>query len=158
MSRSTRRAGLVAAAALLVGATVGGCQAGFDAFTSQPFAPSNGSVASAGDMRIRNTVVVRSDDGTQSQIYASFINMGGSPDTLTGVSIAGVGTVPLDGGSITVPAAAKVDLGPGGYQVFANNLTQGPGDVVTVTFRFEQAGEVHLSALIMTAQSLVSGG
>ena len=103
-------------------------------------------------------MVVRSDDGTQSQIYASFINMGGSPDTLTGVSIAGVGTVPLDGGSITVPAAAKVDLGPGGYQVFANNLTQGPGDVVTVTFRFEQAGEVHLSALIMTAQSLVSGG
>ena len=158
MIRSTRRAALLAAAALLSGATVSGCQAGFDAFTNQPFAPSNGSVASAGDLRIRNVVIVRSDDGTQSQVYASFVSIGTSPDTLTGVSIGGLGTVALDGGSITVPAGAKVDLGPGGYQVFANNLTQGLGDVATVTFQFQHAGEVHLSALIMTAQSLVSGG
>ena len=120
MSRSTRRAASVAVAALLVGATASGCQAGFDAFTNRPYAPSNGSVASKGDMRVRNTVLVQAADASGTQVYASFVNNGSAPDTLVGISLSGVGAVALTDGPITVPAGSKVDLGPTGYRVFAN--------------------------------------
>jgi copper(I)-binding protein len=158
VSRSTRTVASVSAAALLVAATVSGCQAGFDAFTSRSYAPSNGSVASLGDLRIRNVVIVQSADGGQSELYATVVNNGTSPDTLVTASISGFGTVPLSSGPITIPPLGVVDLGPNGYRTFVDGLKYPVGDVVTVTLRFEIAGDVHLSALIMTAEGLVSGG
>ncbi len=158
VSLSTRRVASVSVAALLVAATASGCQAGFDAYTSQPYAPSNGSIANAGDLRVRNVVVVQSSDGGQSELYATFVNNGTSPDALVTASIAGFGTIPLGSGPIAIPALGAVDLGPSGYRMFVDGLKARIGDVVTVTFQFGKAGDVHLSALVMTSTGLVSGG
>jgi copper(I)-binding protein len=158
VSRSTRRVASVAFAALFVGATASGCAAGFNATTNQPYAPSNGSVTTIGDLRVTNVVIVQSTDGGLSELYASFINNGTSPDALVAVSLAGLGTVALPDGPITIPANTKVDLGPDGTRLFIDNLKLIAGDVTTVTFRFAGAGDTHLNALIMTEQGLVSGG
>jgi hypothetical protein len=158
VSRSTRRVASFSAAALLVGATVSGCAAGFDAFTNQPYTPSNGSVASVGDIRVRNVVLVQSTDGGLSELYASFVNVGANPDTVVGVNIARFGDLPLTDGPITIPPFTKVDVGPNGFRLFANGLKLKPGEIATVTFRFATAGNTYLSALLMTPSGLVSGG
>ena len=158
MSRSPRRVASVAVAALALGASISGCAAGFDATTSRSYAPSNGSVASVGDIRIRNVVLVQSVDGRLTEVYATFVDNGNTADQVTGIRIAAAGEVKLPNGPITVPAMGKVDLGPSGERVFADGLTLVLGHVYTITFSLAHAGEAHLSALVMTSDSLVNGG
>jgi hypothetical protein len=173
VSRSARRVALVALTAILVGLGASGCAAGFNANTAKPYAPSNGSVASIGNLRIRNVVVVQSLDGGLSELYATVVSIGGgpdgygtvagtdvspAPDTLTGISVAGASPVSIPGGSITIPPGAKIDLGPSGTHVFLDNFTVRRGEIASVTLTFATAGTVTLSALVMTATALVSGG
>jgi hypothetical protein len=176
VSRSTRRltsARSSIAGVLLVGVSVSGCAAGFNATTSKPFAPSNGSVASVGDLRIRNVVIVEADDGSTTELYTAMINIGGEADGngtvagssfeaptdhLTSVTIVGAPSVALPAGPVAVPPNSRVDLGPDGTQVFLTGFKPPVGHVATVTFRFAIAGTVSVSALVMTKTGLVSGG
>ena len=158
MSRSPRRVASVAVAALAIAASITGCGAGFDATTSRSYAPSNGSVASIGDIRIRNVVLVQSVDGRLTEVYAAFVNDGNAADQLTGIRIATAGEVKLPSGPVTVPAMGGVNLGPSGTRVFADGLTLVLGHVYTITLSLAHAGEAHLSALVMTSDSLVNGG
>ncbi len=173
VSRSARRVALVAVTAVLVGLGASGCAAGFNATTSKPYAPSNGSVASIGNLRIRNVVIVQSPDGSQSQLYASVVSIGGgpdgygtvagtdvspAPDALTGIAVTGAAPVAIPGGSITIPPGTKIDLGPSGTQIILNNFTVKLGDIANVTLSFATAGTVTVSALVMTPTGLVSGG
>jgi hypothetical protein len=173
VSRSARRVASVAVMAILVGLGASGCAAGFNATTGQPYIPSNGSIASIGDLRIRNVVIVQSVDGGLSEVYASFVNIGGgpdgygtvagtavsnAPDSLTGISVTGASAIAIPGGSITLPPNSKVDLGPDGTRIFLSNFTVKRGEIANVTFNFAVAGTVTVSALVMTATALVSGG
>ena len=173
MSRSSRRVALVAVSAILVGLGASGCAAGFDASTSQPYAPSNGSVASVGNLRIRDVVIVTSPGGAAPELYAYVVSIGGgldgngavsgidvspAPDTLTGISVTGASPVVIPGGPITIPPGGKVDLGPAGTRIFLDNLTVNRGDLAAVTFSFATAGSATVSALVMTEAELVGGG
>jgi hypothetical protein len=173
VSRSTRRVASVVVTALFVGLTATGCAAGFNATTNQPYAPSNGSVAQIGNLRIRNVVIVQSADGGLSELYATIVSIGGdadgngtvggtdvppAPDSLTGISVTGAATATIPGGEITIPPGAAVVLGPSGSHVFLDSFTRKQGEIATVTFSFATAGTVSLSALVMNATSLVSGG
>ena len=173
MSRSTRRVALVAVTAVVVGLGASGCAAGFNANTMKAYAPSNGSVASLGNLRIRNVVVVQSQDGGLNELYATVVSIGGgpdgngtvagtdvspAPDSLTGISVTGAAPVNIPAGAITIAPGAKVDLGPSGTRVFLDNFTIKRGNIASVTFTFATAGTVTLSALVMTETALVSGG
>ena len=56
MSRRTRRFASVALTAIVAAVSLTGCAAGFNATTNQPYAPSNGSVAQIGNLRIRSRI------------------------------------------------------------------------------------------------------
>ena len=173
MSRSVRRVASVAVMAILLGLGASGCAAGFNATTGQPYAPSNGSIASIGDLRIRNVVIVQSPDGGLNEVYAAIVSIGGAtdgygtvsgvsvdplPDRLTGLAVSGAAAISIPGGSITIPPGQRVDLGPDGTRIFLSNFTVKRGDIAYVTFNFAIAGTVTVSALVMTEQQLVSGG
>ncbi len=173
MSRSTRRFASVALLTIVVAVSVTGCAAGFNASTSKPFAPSNGSVAQIGNLRIRNVVIVQSVDGGHSELYTTIVSIGGGadgngtvsgattspePDSLTGISVTGAGAVAIPGGQITIPPGAAVVLGPNGTHIVLDSFTRKQGEVATVTLSFATAGTVSLSALVMNDTSLVSGG
>jgi hypothetical protein len=173
VSRSTRRLASATAGVLLVGVSVTGCAAGFNATTNAPYAPSNGSVAQVGDLRIRNVVIVEADDGSTTELYTAIVNIGGEidgngtlagsnyvapTDHLTGVTIVGAPSVTLPGGPIALPPNTRVDLSPDGNQLFLTGFTPPVGHVTTVTFHFAIAGTVSVNALVMTQTSLVSGG
>ena len=173
MSRSVRRVASVAVMAILVGLGASGCATGFNATTSEPYAPSNGSIASIGDLRIRNVVIVQSPDGGLSEVYAAIVSIGGAtdgygtvsgvsvnplPDSLTGLSVTGAAPISIPGGSITIPPGQRVDLGPDGTRIFLTSFTVKRGQVADVTFNFALAGTVTVNALVMTEQQLVSGG
>jgi hypothetical protein len=173
VSRSTRRFASVAISAIVVAVSVTGCAAGFNATTNQPYAPSNGSVAQIGNLRIRNVVIVQSVDGGLSQLYATIVSIGGGadgngtvgglptsaePDSLTGITVTGAGAVAIPGGQITIPPGTAVALGPNGSHIFLDSFTRKQGEIATVTLSFATAGTVSLSALVMNDTSLVSGG
>lgn|GEM_PF-2138274 len=173
MSRSRARAALVAVVSILVVVGVSGCAAGFDASTSQPYAPSNGSVASIGDLRVRDVVIVTSPGGAAPELYAYLVSIGGGPDgygtvegqtvaplpdSLTGITVSGASTVVVPGAPIPIPPGGTVNLGPSGTRIFLDNFTVKQGDLAEVTFSFARAGTATVSALVMSEAELVGGG
>jgi hypothetical protein len=158
---------------VFVGVVSSGCAAGFDASTNKPYAPSNGSIAQIANLRIRNVVIVQSQDGGLSELYASITSIGGAadgygtvaglpvdaqPDTLTGIKVSGGGSVSIPGGTVTVAPGQRVDFGPTGTTLFVDGLTAKQGEIATVTFSFATAGSVAVDALVMSNTSLVNGG
>ncbi|SDR79539.1 hypothetical protein SAMN04488543_0496 [Friedmanniella luteola] len=131
-----------------------GC--GFDAQTSQPYTPADGTnldVGADNQLKIRNLVVVSRTEG-EAFISASILSGGG--DTLTAVAVV---PSPLSGSpapAVTAEVPAPVEL-PAGRLVV---LTNGPlitvsapalvaGGAASVTMEFEGSGPVALNCPIV---------
>jgi hypothetical protein len=131
-----------------------GC--GFDAQTSQPYTPADGTnldVGSDNELKIRNLVVVSKTDG-EGIISASIVS--GTGDTLTEVAVV---PSPLSGSpapSVTATVPAPVDL-PGGRLVVLTNqpliTVSAPqlvaGGAASVTMVFDGVGEVALNCPVV---------
>ena len=151
-----RGARALAATVLSLGLLGSAAGCGFDAQTSQPYTPADGTnldVGADNQLKIRNLVVVSKTEG-EGIISASIVS--GSGDTLTEVAVT---PSPLSGSpapSVTAEVPAPVDL-PGGRLVVLTNqpliTVSAPqivaGGAASVTMVFEGVGQVALNCPVV---------
>jgi hypothetical protein len=153
ISLSHRRSGLVAAtmvaAAVLPAAAVGGCAAGFDAQTIQPYQAAEGTNAESGPVAVRNLLVLADAEG-EGVVHAAIVNTGSDQDTLTGiepgrseqgVKVTGMRTFP-------VPASGSLVLPPEtGKPVTLTGAE--PGEMVELTLTFGAAAPLTVPVPVL---------
>lgn len=153
--RGGRRVSALAGAAV-AGALLAGCSAGFDATSTQPYAPADGLYAESGTMRALNVLVVADDTGSSGVLVMTLVNRGDGDDRLTDVESSG-GTVSLSG-----PA----DLPAGEALRFSNDteptvtfagLTALAGEAIEVTLRFADAQPITVNTVVVPADGDYAG-
>jgi hypothetical protein len=156
-TRGTRyRAVAASVLAVVVALALSGCGAGLGANTAQPYDASLGSDAVMGNIHVNDVVVVT--DGNIPELEAVLVNQGRIPDTLQSMQVTGVTSVALPQGGVDVPPTGFVVVGPDGTQrVLMSDLQVGLGQLVQVTFFFQVAGRVSLSAIVTTPGNLRAG-
>lgn len=171
MTSRTRRSGtriLFAAMATAVALSLSGCFNGFQASTNtqNTMSTGNGVQAQVGDVRIENATLIRGE-GTTVTLIMTIVNVGGQPDSLADVAIAGERAVITDGanaiGPVEVAAGAAVPFGYGqdgaGVSRWVNAYTVEIPDsgFVPVQIFMEKAGLVELQALTVPPVGFYDG-
>ena len=118
--------------------------------TQQWYTPADGVSAEAGDIAVRNVVVVADESGAESTITATFANRG-EEDQLFEVRVGDATATPT-GGDLTIPADGYTTLGPGETRVDVEGADAVPGTFVEVVFRFERAPRTTVEALVQAAE------
>jgi hypothetical protein len=128
-----------------------GCGAGFDATSTEPYAPGDGILADSGDLRVINALVVAGDDG-RGVVSATVVNRGGRDDTLTGVTSPDA-TIDVDD-SLDLPAGGVITLGGAGEDTestVVTGLDKEPGETIELKFTFSRTQPVTLRTLVVEA-------
>lgn len=115
---------------------------------------TDGVSAEAGDIGIRNVVIV-SDGAGRATLLASFVNRGDDDDLVAAVVDgvdASAGEWPLD-----LPAGRLVVVGPGATRVDVAELASVPGENAEVTFRFGDGPRASVSALVRAGRGIYEG-
>lgn len=107
--------------------------------------PPHGSSTSAGDLLIRNVVVVTDSEGNGT-LYASFANEGDEPDALTGVVI-GENEANLDG-DIELPVGRVTSVSPDHERIDVSGLDVEPGFIVDVRLIFANAPRATTETIV----------
>jgi hypothetical protein len=118
--------------------------------TQQWYTAADGVNAEAGDIAIRNVLVVATESGDDSTLLATFANRG-DEDQLVEVRV-GDTTARPDGGDVTIPANGYATLGPEGTRVDVEDADTVPGTFVEVEFLFERAPRTTVEALVQAAE------
>ena len=116
-SQAFRRTAL-AGATVALSVAVAACGAGFDAQTTKPYQPAEGTNAHSGVDRVRNLLVLASEDG-KGELHGAFVNYRPSDDKLVSIAAApadargrpGAGTE--QPGSVTFSGLKAADLKAG---------------------------------------------
>ncbi|MGH8823068.1 MAG: hypothetical protein ACRDVN_01140 [Jiangellaceae bacterium] len=119
--------------------------------TQQWYTPADGVSAEAGDIAVRNVLVVASESGDASTVLATFANRGEEDDQVLEVRVGEVTAAPTDG-ELTIPADGYATLGPEATRLDVDGVDAVPGSVVEVEFRFESAPRVSVDALVQPAE------
>jgi RimK family alpha-L-glutamate ligase len=143
------RRGLAALLTAAVLPVLAGCGAGFDAASLQWPEGKHGTSGQAGDVLIRNAVLVAngSPGADTASFVAAFVNTGAEPETLVSVTGGGDTAGEIEGRSIEIPADGVAGATWAGRpavtlrQLGDDGL---PGKVVPVTLFFERSGAVTL--------------
>ena len=143
---------LVLASSLLL---LTACGAGQNAQTAQPYTPTDGVQGESSSIQIRNVVVVANaaGDGILSATLvdqsADTTSTFGAPDRLTGVIINGKAAT-LTPAAPTLQVNTPVTFAGPASNASAVVAAVGvkPGSNVSVTFSFEIAGDVTVTALV----------
>jgi hypothetical protein len=156
-----RGRGLAAAACLLLAVPLAaGCSAGFNN-ASQQINPNSGA-GSVGDIKINNVWVVIDPTTGNAEIVAAVANTGQSTDTLERVTATNVPAsvsgqdaseattgISVSGNSVTIPAGQAVSFGQSANpELELADANFAPGLLSQITFTFEQAGSVTVTAQI----------
>jgi hypothetical protein len=135
----------VAAAALLAG-----CSAGFDATSTQPYAPSDGILANSGDLRVQNALVVASDSVSSGVVIMTIANRGDRDDRLTGLTSPD-GSIDLTGDT-TLAAGSAVRFGSDtDPSATITELTALPGETITLRLTFRRAEPLQFKTVVVPA-------
>lgn len=108
----------------------------------------DGQPAEAGDIGLRNILVVTADDG-QATVLTSFANRGAA-DELVEVQVGEVTATPPNG-PLEIPASGYASLAAGTDQIQVSGADLTPGRLVEVEFRFAKAPRVSVDALVKEA-------
>lgn len=108
--------------------------------------PPHGTSASAGDVEIRNALIVTDSEGNGT-LYASFANHGNDPDALTGVTVGGI-EANQDGGEIELPVGNVTSVSPDAARVDVTGLDVEPGRLVDIQFVFANAPRATLQSIV----------
>jgi hypothetical protein len=163
LSSQAFRRGTVAAAAITLSIAVAACGASFNAQTSQPYQPAEGTNASSGSIAIRNMLVLASEDG-KGELHTGIVNQGSQDDTLVSIEGAAAdapaqnGETPADTPAtitvsnvrrLTLKAGSLVTLPPASGQPVT--VTGGkPGQVIKLTITFSKAAPITASVPVLT--------
>lgn len=154
MLSAARRRLAVLASVLLLGLVAAGCGE-VRAQTQWTQDRTHGVSATAGDIGIRNALLVADQDGRRATLLALFTNSG-QPDELVSVRIAGTDAEP-EGGPLAIPARGSVSLGPDHTRLDVTGLDVQPGRRVDVEFIFADAPRASISALVQEADGIYAG-
>lgn len=128
-----------------------GCATGFDAQTTQPYAPGDGAVGESGDLLVRGATLVTDAEAETAAFVGTLVNAGGQDDALTGLSLEGDGQARLSQQGIVVPAGGATSVGatPEAPTAVLDDLGDiQPGDVAEVTLTFRSAAPLTLEILV----------
>lgn len=138
------------------------CGTGQKAPTRLEYAVTDGVQTHAGNVVLRNVLLtadVPSGSGAKSLTLQGVIdNNTGGNDTLTGVT-AGPTAFATTAASTGVVPGTPVGLGTGGLGLTVDNLPTAvlPGSLVSLTFSFQQAGQVTVAVPVYTLASREPG-
>ena len=169
-SRFARRTALAGAAATL-SIVLTACGASFNAQTSQPYQPAEGTNADSGSIAVRNALVLASEDG-KGELHAVIVNNGESDDKLVGIEQAPPGTEdgqaggdqptevtfgnvkPLDlkaGTSTLLPPATGAEAESGEVSGEPITVTGAkPGQMINVVITFAEAAPITTYIPVLT--------
>lgn len=153
MQRSRRLPTLAALAAVVTAtALLGGCSAGFDATSTKPYAPADGVIASSGDLRVLNALVVAADGGDEGAdgiVSMTVVNRGTQDDRVTGITTPS-GSVAVDGDT-RLPAGGSLTFGAAGTTATVSGLAKAPGQAIELRVAFARAEPVRLRTVVVPA-------
>ncbi len=151
---SARSPRLRSAAATLLAATalgLAGCSAtGVDAQTNQQYQPGVGANLRTGQVQLYNTLAVDNGDGTAtlSAVIANTSDQTQKLDSVTATTADGT-TVESQNAPAIIGPGDSFDTGPAATVVLTGGAV-GAGDYVSLTFTFDQAGDVNIDAPVVT--------
>ncbi len=126
---------------------LGGCGAGFNAETDQPFNPGAGINDRAGTIYLLNAIVVADDKGAGT-LVATLANESGKDDKLLSVTATdATGTiisVSMPNGAVDLPAGQAVQLLTNNDVTFNSPLLK-PGFGANLSFEFEKAAAIRIN-------------
>lgn len=150
MQRSRRLPTLAALAAVVTAtALLGGCSAGFDATSTKPYAPADGVIASSGDLRVLNALVVVAEGGDEGLVSMTVVNRGTQDDRVTGITTPS-GSVAVDGDT-RLPAGGSLTFGAAGTTATVSGLAKAPGQAIELRVAFARAEPVRLRTVVVPA-------
>ncbi|MFB6889641.1 DUF461 domain-containing protein [Kitasatospora sp. NPDC056327] len=167
MSRSLRRGGIAALAALAI-ASLSSCAAGNTPETLQ-IKPDNASATLGTDIRLNNIVVVTGDESSgehtgPANVTVNISNSGTEVLELQSLTVAGTGNAtfadakgaPLT--SISVPAGGAVLLGgPGNPTAKVASVTLNVGGYAATSFAFKNQEKLDTEAQVSPNTNLYKG-
>jgi len=147
----SRRLPTLPALVLAVTATalLGGCSTGFDATAAKPYAPSDGIIASSGDLRVLNALVVAADGADDGVISMTVVNRGFQDDRITGITTPS-GSVTIDGDD-ALPAGGSLSFGTTATTATVSELDSTPGQGIELKISFSRAEPITLRTVIVPA-------
>ena len=151
MLSAARRRLAVLASVLLVALVAAGCGE-VRAQTQWSGDRTHGVSATAGDIGIRNALVVADETGQEATILAMFANRGDA-DELVSIRV-GDGTAEPEGGPLEIPARSTVSIGPDHTRVDVTGVGAEPGRRVELEFIFASAPRATVSALVQAAEGI----
>jgi hypothetical protein len=160
--RTTRSATVIAAVLVAVAPLISACGAGQNAPTKREFSVADGVQTHAGNVVLRNVLLTADVAvGTSSKALALqgvIDNNTGGNDSLVGVTANNVPFNSTTSAASVVPGT-PVALGTGGLGLTVANLPTGvlPGSLVSVTFSFQQSGQVTVAVPVYTLSSRTRG-
>ncbi len=151
MLSAARRRLVVLASVLLVGLVAVGCgdvreQTQFSSDRTQ------GVSATAGDITIRNALLVADDTGEQATVLAMFANRG-DVDELVSVRV-GDQTAEPEGGPLEIPARGTASIGPDHTRVDVMGVGVEPGRRVEMEFIFANGPRATANVLVQPAEGI----
>lgn len=147
--------------ALVVTALLASCSVGVEAGTLDPQHLS-GAKGDAGQVKVRNTVIVVPDEvGDDYELVSTIVNDSSSADALVAVEVAGAdGPVEftLRPSSIELPAKTATII-PNGTRPTASleDAELAAGSYVEATFSFESAGMLTMNLLVLSSTAVFGG-
>jgi hypothetical protein len=118
--------------------------------TQNWYVPGDGVSTEAGDIGVRNVLLVADDDGGIATLIATFANEGAT-DELVEVQVGDQAVVPPTG-ALEIPADGYARLGPDGVRLDVEGADVQPGDFVDVEFVFGNAPRAEVQALVQRAE------
>ncbi|GII93356.1 copper chaperone PCu(A)C [Sinosporangium siamense] len=153
----SRRLALAAGAFLAAAPALAGCAAGFDSVVERPYSPTEAATLKTDRLTISQAFLLGPDAGGNlpaggsSPLYLSLVNTGQAPDTLTGVTAEGVGTVKI-AQPIALPVNEFVSTAGTPPKVNVEGLAKPlrGGESVKVTLQFANAGNIAIHVPVIT--------
>lgn len=113
---------------------------------------THGASATAGDIQIRNALIVADEEGRQATLMASFANRGPT-DELQRVIVNGREAEP-EGGPLAVPARGFARLDADENRLDLQNIDTTPGLRTEVEFIFGAASRATVNVLVLADEGI----
>ena len=155
MLSAARRRLAVIASVLLLGLVAAGCGEVREQ-TQWTGSRTHGVSVNAGDIGIRNALVVADEDGQQATVLAMFANSGVADDELVAIRVEGLDVEP-EGGPLAIPARGNVSVGPDHTRLDVTGAAAEPGRRIDLEFIFANAPRATVSALVQPADGIYAG-
>lgn len=150
LARRALTGAVTGAITVVAAVALAGCGAGNTTTSRMDYAPADGLIATSGNIRALNVLVVASEGSSDGLVVMTLANKGTSGDRLTDIQSSS-GSVELSGPT-TIEAGQALTFGADTETTaVVRGLDVKPGEAVEVTLNFENAAPISLNTVVMPA-------